>query len=71
MRRLQFPSALVIVVGLVMAMWGGTLPLHQHDMAQQTAGEFITYIALTVGGVLIALTAAFDLGRSSGKGERL
>jgi hypothetical protein len=71
MRRLHIPSALVLVVGIVMAIWGGTLPLHQHDLAQQTAGEFVAYIALTVGGVLIALTAAFDLGRSSRQGDRL
>jgi hypothetical protein len=70
MKRLQIPNAVALVVGIVMAIWGGTLPLHQHDMAQQTAGEFVAYIVLAVGGVLIALTAAFGLGRSSGKGVR-
>jgi hypothetical protein len=71
MKRLQIPSAVALVVGLVMAIWGGTLPLHQKDMAQQTTGEFILYQALTIGGVLIALIAAFGLGRSSHKGQSL
>ena len=71
MNRLKIPSAVAVVVGLVMAVWGGRLPLHQNDMAQQTTGEFIVYVALTVGGVLIALIAAFGLGRWSHKGASL
>jgi TRAP-type C4-dicarboxylate transport system permease small subunit len=67
MKRLQISNAVALVVGLVMAIWGGTLPLHQRDMASQTTGEFIAYIALTVGGVLIALTAFFGLVQSSRK----
>lgn len=69
MKNLQIPSAVALVGGLVMAIWGGTLPLHQRDIAQQTNEEFIVYVALTVGGVLIALIAAFGLGRSSHKEE--
>jgi hypothetical protein len=49
------------------AIWGGKLPFHQNDMANRTNGEFIIYFVLTVGGVLIALIAAFGLGRSSRK----
>jgi len=64
MRKLQIPSAVALVIGIVMAIWGGRLPLHQHDMGQQTSGEFILDMALTGGGVLIALIAAFGLGRS-------
>jgi hypothetical protein len=67
MERLQIPSAAALVIGIVMAICAGKLPLHQHDMLNQTTGEFITYTALTVGGVLIAIIAAFGLGRSSSK----
>jgi hypothetical protein len=67
MKRLQIPAAVALVIGIVMAIWGGRLPLHQHDMGQQTSGEFILYMALTCGGVLIALIAAFGLGRVSRK----
>ena len=67
MKRLQIPSSVALVLGLVMAIWGGRLPLHQNDMANQTTGEWIIYMALTAGGVLIALFAAFGLGRSSRK----
>ena len=67
MKRLQIPNVLAIVVGLVMVIWGGTLPLHQGDMASQTTGEFIMHIALTIGGVLIALLAFLGLARSAWK----
>jgi hypothetical protein len=67
MKRLRIPNAVALVVGIVMAIWGGTLPLHQRDVASQTTGEFIAYVALTFGGVLIALTAFFGLVRSSRK----
>ena len=67
MKSLQIPSSIALVVGIVMAIWGGKLPLHQHDIANQTTGEFIVYLGLTAGGVMIALIAAFGLGRSSSK----
>jgi hypothetical protein len=65
MKNLRIPSALALVLGIVMAIWGGRLPLHQNDLARQTDGEFIIYMALTAGGFLIAIIAAFGLGRSS------
>jgi drug/metabolite transporter (DMT)-like permease len=67
LKKLQIPSAVALVIGIVMAIWSGRLPLHQNDMANQTNGEFIIYNALSAGGVLIALIAAFGLGRSSHK----
>jgi hypothetical protein len=67
MKKLQIPSAAALVIGLVMVIWTGRLPLHQNDLATQTNVEFIIYNALSVGGVLIALIAAFGLGRSSHK----
>jgi hypothetical protein len=67
MKNLKIPSAVALVLGIVMAIWGGRLPLHQNDVAQRTDGEFIIYMVLTVGGVVIALIAAFGLGRSSRK----
>jgi len=67
MKRLQIPHAAVFLVGLVMVVWGGTLPLHQRDMASQRTGEFIIYNALTIGGVLIALLAVFGMVWSSRK----
>lgn len=67
MKNLQIPSSAALVIGIVMAICGTRLPLHQHDMLNQTTGEFIAYSALTAGGVLIALIAAFGLGRSSSK----
>jgi hypothetical protein len=67
MKNLGIPSAVAFVLGIAMAIWGMRLPLHQNDMANQTDGEFILYGVLTFGGVLIALIAAFGLGRSSRK----
>jgi len=67
MKRLQIPNGVALVVGIVMVIWGGTLPLHQRDMASQTTGEFITYTALMIGGVLIALMAFFGLYRRSSR----
>jgi hypothetical protein len=67
MKKLQIPSAAALVIRLVMVIWTGRLPLHQNDLATQTNVEFIIYNALSVGGVLIALIAAFGLGRSSHK----
>jgi hypothetical protein len=65
MKRFHIPSAVALLLGIVMAIGGGKLPLHQNDIANRTDGEFITYMVLTAGGVLIALIAAFGLGRSS------
>jgi prolipoprotein diacylglyceryltransferase len=67
MKNFKIPSAVAIVLGIVMAIWGGKMQLHQNDLSQRTTGEFIIYVVLTVGGVLIALIGAFGLGRSSGK----
>jgi hypothetical protein len=67
MNNLRIPSAVALVIGIVMAIWGSRLPLHQNDSAKRTDGEFIIYTALSAGGVLIALIAAFGLGRSSRK----
>jgi hypothetical protein len=67
MKNLQIPSGVALVIGIAMAICGGRLPLHQNDMLNQTTGEYIAYTALTVGGVLIAIIAAFGLGKSSGK----
>ena len=66
MKSLQIPSGIALVVGIVMAICGQRLALHQHDVANQTTGEFIIPV-LTVGGVLIAIIAGFGLGRSSRK----
>ena len=66
MQKLQIPSVVALLVGLVMAILGQRLPLHQNAM-EQTTGEYILYITLTVGGVLIALIAAFGMGRASRK----
>jgi hypothetical protein len=70
MKGLQISSGAALVIGIVMAIWGGRLPLHQNDLAAQTNGDFILHVVLTCGGVLIALIAAFGLGRSSRKQER-
>jgi hypothetical protein len=67
MKRLQIPNMVALVGGIVMVIWGGTLPLHQRDMASQTIGEFILFNALTTGGVLIALLAFLRLARSAWK----
>jgi hypothetical protein len=67
MKNLKVPSAVTIILGIVMAIWGSTLPLHQNDLAQRTTGEFIIYVVLTAGGVLLALIAAYGLGWSSRK----
>ena len=60
-------SRVTLLVGIVMAIWGSRLPLNQQNLDEQTTGEWVLSTALTVGGVLIALIAAFGLGRSSGK----
>jgi hypothetical protein len=65
MKNFKIPNVLALIVGIVMAIWSGTLPLHQNDLARQTTEEFVLYTALSAGGVLIALIAAFGLGRSS------
>jgi hypothetical protein len=65
MKNIRIPSAVALVLGIVMVIWGGRLHLHQNDLANRTDGEFIIYMGLTAGGVLIALIAAFGLGRSS------
>jgi hypothetical protein len=64
MKKLQIPSAVVLVVGLAMFIWGCNLPLHYKYITEQTTGEFIIDKVLTMGGILIALIAAFGLGRS-------
>ena len=66
MNKLQISSGLALVIGIVMAIWGAKLS-RQKNLADQTEGEFILATALTVGGVLIALIAAFAAGRSSSK----
>jgi hypothetical protein len=63
MSRLQIPSILALLIGVVMLIWGGTLPLHQKNLAEQTTGEFILSTALTTGGVLIAIMACFGMSR--------
>ena len=59
MNRFRIPATIALLVGIVMAIWGGRLSLNQQNLAEQTTGEWILSIALTVGGVLIALIAAF------------
>jgi hypothetical protein len=65
MKRIHIPSTVVLILGITMAICGGKLPLHQSDIANRTDGEYVIYMVLTAGGVLIALIAAFGLGRSS------
>ncbi|MGO9112435.1 MAG: hypothetical protein ACLP9L_24660 [Thermoguttaceae bacterium] len=65
MKSRQISSATALVVGLVMAILGVSLPYHQQT--GQTNGDFIIHTVLNCGGVLIALIAAFDMGRSSRK----
>jgi hypothetical protein len=67
MQRVQIPSTVALVIGIAMAIASTRLSLHQNDVAKQTTGEFIAYVTLSVGGVLIALIAAFGLGWSSRK----
>jgi hypothetical protein len=67
MKNLKIPSAIALVLGIAMVIWSDRLPLHQNNLAERTDGEFIIYTALSAGGVLIALIAAFGLGRSSRK----
>ena len=64
MNRSQISSAVALVVGIAMAIASTRLNLHQGDVAKQTTGEFITHVILSAGGVLIAIIAAFGLGRS-------
>jgi hypothetical protein len=45
----------------------GSDPLNQHDLSAQTNTEFMTYVALTAGGVMVVLLGAFGLVRSSRK----
>jgi hypothetical protein len=68
---LHIPSAVVVVVGLVMFIWGSNLPLHHKYLTEQTTGEFVIDKALTGGGILIALIASFGLGRCSRRAEDL
>lgn len=67
MNRFQISSTIALIVGIVMAISSTRLSLHQGDVAHQSNGEFITQLTLSAGGVLIALIAAFGLGRSSRK----
>ena len=67
MKNIQISSSIALVIGLAMAIASTRLQLHQNDFAKQTTGEFIIHLALSVGGVLIALIGAFGLGRSSRK----
>jgi hypothetical protein len=45
MNRIQIPSAVACILGIVMAILGGRLPLHQNDLANQTTGDWISYVA--------------------------
>lgn len=65
MSRVQIPSSLALLIGIVMLIWGGTLPLHQKNVAEQATGEFILSTALTTGGFLIAVLACFGMSRST------
>jgi len=65
MKRLQIPSAVVLVMGLVMLIVGSNLQLHHKSITEQTNGEFFIDKVLTMGGILIAIIASFGLGRSS------
>jgi hypothetical protein len=65
MKNIRIPSAFALVIGILMAILGQRLPLHQGNVAQQTDGEYVAQLVLTCGGVLIALIAAFALGRST------
>jgi hypothetical protein len=63
MERVQIPSMVALLIGVVMVIWGGTLPIHQKNVAEQTTGEFILSTALTTGGVLIAILACYGMSR--------
>jgi hypothetical protein len=65
MKKIRIPSALALIIGILMAILGQRLPLHQGNVAQQTDGEYVAQLLLTCGGGLIALVAAFGLGRST------
>ena len=67
MKNLKIPSVFALIIGIVMVIYGTRLELHQNDFAKQTDREYVIYMTLTAGGVLIALMAAFGLGRSSSK----
>ncbi len=67
MNRFQISSAVALAIGIAMIIASGRLNLHQNDLVKQTTWEWMTYVALSAGGVLIAIIAAFGLGRSSRK----
>ena len=67
MNRFQISSAVALAIGIAMIIASGRLNLHQNDLVKQTTWEWMTYITLSAGGVLIAIIAAFGLGRSSRK----
>jgi hypothetical protein len=71
MNNLQISSWLAVVIGIVMFIWGTNLTrqMHHKSLVDQTDGEFIVATALTMGGALIALIAAFGAGRSSHGGK--
>jgi hypothetical protein len=69
MSRVQIPSILALLVGVVMLVWGSTLQLHQKNVAEQTTGEFILSTALTTGGVLIAVMACYGMSRRTRRND--
>ncbi len=67
MKKFQIASWLAVVIGIAMFIWGVNLTrqTHHKSLVDQTNGEFIVGAALSMGGALIALVAAFGTGRSS------
>jgi hypothetical protein len=67
MNKFQISSWLAVVIGIVMFIWGVNLTrqMHHKSVVDQADGEFIVATALSMGGVLIALVAAFGAGQSS------
>jgi hypothetical protein len=67
MKKFQIASWLAFVIGIAMFIWGVNLTrqMHHKSLVDQTDAEFIVATALSMGGVLIALAAAFGAGRSS------
>ena len=67
MKNRKIIDGIALAIGIAMFFCGARLSLHQHDLKNQTTGEFVTYVALLMGGFLIALIAAYELGRPSRK----
>jgi hypothetical protein len=62
MRNIRIPSAIALIVGVVMASWGWS---YWKPITESSDADFILARGLLFGGVLIAMIACFALGRAS------